>query len=365
MYFHIPTKVYIGSNVVTQHGAELASFGKKALIITGKTSAIESGALRDITNELQALHIDYHIFNEVTANPETHIVQRGSEQMKAQNCDFLIAIGGGSPIDTAKAISLQVANKLDISELYSTEKHKTGFPLVAIPTTAGTGSEVTQYSVLTDSHTKIKAGFGSEHAFPRLALCDAKYTLSCSETVTRDTAIDALSHLLEGIYSLKYNEFLLPFILQGIKLIYENLRECLQNPQDIRHREALLFASNYGGIVIAHTSTTLQHSIGYPLTSVFGTSHGLANGLVMKSIMNLYEPHLQGRLNPVFEYIKASKSQLFTWLDSLDMHFTGTIDDAFISVNLPAVMKSRNMALNPLTVSEAQIIDIYKGITET
>jgi len=353
----------MGNGVVTQHTADIASCGKKAFIVTGQSSAVNSGALHDVIEVLNNTDIKYHIFNQVSANPQTHIVQQGSKQLSEQNCDFIIAIGGGSPIDAAKAISLQVANKLDISDIYRVERHKCGLPLIAIPTTAGTGSEVTQYSVLTDSHTKIKAGFGSDHAFPSLALCDAKYTLSLSETVTRDTAIDALSHLLEGIYSNKYNQFLMPFILQGIRLIFQNLSECLQNPSSLPQRQALMLASTYGGMVIAHTSTTLQHSIGYPLTSLLGISHGLANGLVMKSIMNLYEPHLCGRLSMVFEYIQASKAQLFSWLDSLEMHLEGEIDESFLSQSLPQVMGSRNMALNPLNVSQEQIEAIYRGLT--
>jgi len=347
------------SGAVANHGAEIASCGKKAFIVTGRNSAKASGALDDVIAVLRKAGIGYHIFDEVSANPETETVRQGSILLKEQGCNFIIAIGGGSPIDAAKAISLMVANNLDIADIYKVERYKAGLPLVAIPTTAGTGSEVTQYSVLTNSSTKIKAGFGCEFAFPKLAMCDARYTLSASETVTRDTAIDAFSHLLEGIYSNRYNEFLMPLILRGLKLIYENLSQCLQEPRALRYREALMLASTYGGMVIAHTSTTLQHSIGYPLTSVFGVSHGLANGLVMKSIMELYEPHLCGRLDRVFEHLGVGKVGLFDWLDTLGMRFEGVIDEEFISGNLAAVMGSRNMALNPLQVTEEQVVRVY------
>jgi alcohol dehydrogenase len=307
-------------------------------------------------------NIKYTIFNDIMENPETAVVDKGCKVLIENDCDFVIAIGGGSPLDAAKAISLQSASEITINEIYDTTKHKKAFPIIAIPTTSGTGSEVTPYSVLNDSNTNIKAGFGSELIFPKIAFLDPKYTISLNKTITRDTTIDALSHLLEGIYSNKHNTYLLPIVLHGIRLIYKNLIPCLDNPADIECRKNIMLASNYGGIVIAHSSTTLQHSIGYPLTTEFGVSHGLANGLVMKKIMDLYEPHLHNRLDTLFDFLKISKKQFFCWLDSLEMKFIGKIDEDFISKRVPEVMRSRNMALNPLTVNEKQIIEIYSSI---
>ncbi|MCL1827788.1 MAG: iron-containing alcohol dehydrogenase, partial [Candidatus Cloacimonetes bacterium] len=236
------------------------------------------------------------------------------------------------------------------------------FPILAIPTTSGTGSEITQYSVITNRETSIKAGFGSEKCFPKVSFLDPKYTLSLNARVTRDTAIDALSHLLEGLYSNKYNEFLLPFIHTGVKLIYDNLSLCLKDLSCIKYRHNLMLAANYGGIVIAHTSTTLQHSIGYPLTTVFGVSHGLANGLVMRQIMNLYEPHIKDRTDRLFVKLNITKDAFFKWLDSFEMVFEGKIDEVFLKNRVPEVLKSRNMTLSPCVVNEQEITNIYKTL---
>ena len=262
------------------------NLGKKALLVTGKNSAQKCGALADVQKVLAELKIDSVLYDKVSENPVLETIIDGAEFFTKNNCDFLIGIGGGSPIDAAKAIALTAANKLDINSIYDTSAFKKTYPLVAIPTTSGTGTEATQYSVLTDAATQKKAGFGHDLAFPVLALVDPKYTLTLSQSVTLNTGIDALSHLLEGIYSNKRSPLLYPLICQGISLIYNNLSNVLDNPSDLDGRTALSQASLYGGITIAHTSTTLQHSIGYPLTSVLGVPHGLANGIVMQQIMD-------------------------------------------------------------------------------
>ena len=362
MNFHIPTKIHLSQNVLVNNAQDLTTHGNTALIVTGKSSAVKSGVLSELLPILDYHKIKYTIFNEIMENPDLNIVEKGKQIFKETNSDFIIAIGGGSPIDAAKAISLMVANDLNKSNLYDSTLHKSAYPIVAIPTTSGTGSEVTPYSVLNNTETNTKAGFGTPLIFPKVAFLDPKYTLSLNETITRDTAIDALNHLLEGIYSNKYNEFLIPFIQTGFKLIYDNLNFCLQNPQDINLRQALMQASNYGGIVIAHTSTTLQHSIGYPLTTEFGVTHGLANGLVMKHIMNLYEPAIKDRLALIWNYMNITKSQFFDWLDTFVMTFEGNIDYNFIQRRINEVMNSRNMALNPIKVKDYEIINIYKQL---
>ena len=362
MFFYMPTKVYFGESVIRNYGNEIQNYGVNALIVTGKNSAVKSGVIDDLEPLLNSLGIKFTIFNEIMENPEIKIVEKGKNIFLNNNCDFIIAVGGGSPLDAAKAISLMTANNLNNTEIYNAMLHKKAFPIIAIPTTSGTGSEVTQYSVLNNSETNIKAGFGSNLIFPKISFLDPSYTKTLNKTITRDTAIDALSHLLEGIYSVKYNEFLLPLIMTGVKLIFDNLKPCLSDLDNLKYREALMLASSYGGIVISHSSTTLQHSIGYPLTTVYGISHGLANGLVMKQIMELYEPYLNGRLDNLFNYLNITKLQFFDWLDSLEMSFNHCIDNVFIEKRVPEVLRSRNMALNPFAVSEKQIISIYHSL---
>ncbi|MCK9329844.1 MAG: iron-containing alcohol dehydrogenase family protein [Candidatus Cloacimonetes bacterium] len=359
MYFNIPVKIHFGKNSIKENKKELSSFGKKAFIVTGKHSAKKSGALDDLLEALNTLSIEFILFNEITENPNISSIEKGSLILKQNNCDFIIAIGGGSPLDAAKAISLMYANNLNKNNIFDNSLHKSALPLIAIPTTSGTGSEVTPYSVLTNNETQIKAGFGSPLMFPKISFIDPKYTISANKHITRDTAVDALSHLLEGIYSLNHADFLQPLIFKGIELIYNYLLPCLEEPDNYQFRENLMLASTYGGMVIAHSSTTLQHSIGYPLTTVYGLSHGMANGVVMKNMMNFYEPHLDNRLNKLFEYLRINKQDFFNWLDKLDLKFEHHITEEFLTARIPEVLNSRNMAITPVKVNEEQLKKLY------
>ncbi len=359
---YLPTRIIFGENAVRRGYVYLNQLGKKALLVTGKNSARQSGAWDDVLSVLNGLKIESVLFDEVRENPVLKIVMAGVEVFTQNRCDFLIGIGGGSPIDAAKAIALTAANGLTQDRIYDTSALKKTFPLVAIPTTSGTGTEATQYSVLTDSATLKKAGFGHDLAFPVLALVDPKYTLSLSEKVTLHTGIDALSHLLEGIYSNKRTPLIFPFIFQGIRLIIKNLPSALENPSDLAARTALSQASLYGGITIAHTSTTLQHSIGYPLTSVYGVPHGLANGIVMRQIMELYYPAVKAELDELFSFLQMSRSDFYSWLDSFQMHMETKLTPDFIEAKIPEVLASRNMANNPITASDQDIRDLYHSL---
>jgi alcohol dehydrogenase class IV len=213
--------------------------------------------------------------------------------------------------------------------------------------------------VLTDTKLQKKAGFGHDLAYPTLALVDPKYTISVSKTVTLHTGIDALSHLLEGIYSNKRSHLIYPLIYQGVSLIYHNLSIAINNPDDLSARAALMQASLYGGIAISHTSTTLQHSIGYPLTSVYNVPHGLANGIVMQSMMELYYPSVKQDLDGLFAFLQISKADFYDWLDTFAMSMDGKITPDFIEARIPEVLSSRNMSNNPIEIKAEDIRKIY------
>ncbi|HQC31454.1 MAG TPA: iron-containing alcohol dehydrogenase, partial [Candidatus Cloacimonas sp.] len=312
--FYCPTRIIFARNAVQKAKDHIASLGKRALIVTGKNSAEQSGALADVISVLTESGISYVLFDSITENPSLDIVMEGKSAFLQNECDFVIGIGGGSPIDSAKAISLASANSLGRDELYNTSAFKKAYPVLAIPLTAGTGTEVTQYSVLSDPLTKKKAGFGSDLAFPVLAVLNPKYTLTLPPKVTLHTALDALSHLLEGLYSNQRSPVVYPFIYKGIASIMKFLPLVLSQRENYLAREELMRDALYGGMVIAQGSTTLQHSIGYPLTSFYNIPHGLANAMVMEDIMELYYPAVHQELDDLFSYLQISKDDFYAWL---------------------------------------------------
>ncbi|MDP2173110.1 MAG: iron-containing alcohol dehydrogenase [Candidatus Cloacimonadaceae bacterium] len=364
--FYLPTRIFFGADALEQSRDHIQPLGRKALIVTGKAGAKQCGALDETCALLDDLGSKWSHFDEITENPVLEQVISGKKRFLQEDCDFLIGIGGGSPIDAAKAISLAAANDLGIDDVYDVSRFKKAYPIIAIPTTSGTGTETTQYSVLTDNAKQKKAGFGSELVFPSLAICVPRYTLSLPQNVTLNTGIDALSHLLEGIYSVKRNPLLYPLIQSGVKSIILNLPIALNEPGNLKVREELMRASLYGGMTIAHAGTTLQHSIGYPLTSLFGVPHGLANGIVMKDMMELYFPAVETELNAMFAHLGMSKADFFAWLEKLLPDTYIPLTEEEIECCTTEVMASRNMASNPFVVDADQVKTLYrKTLRET
>ena len=360
--FYCPTRIIFARNAVQKAKDHIASLGKRALIVTGKNSAEQSGALADVISVLTESGISYVLFDSITENPSLDIVMEGKSAFLQNECDFVIGIGGGSPIDSAKAISLASANSLGRDELYNTSAFKKAYPVLAIPLTAGTGTEVTQYSVLSDPLTKKKAGFGSDLAFPVLAVLNPKYTLTLPPKVTLHTALDALSHLLEGLYSNQRSPVVYPFIYKGIASIMKFLPLVLSQRENYLAREELMRDALYGGMVIAQGSTTLQHSIGYPLTSFYNIPHGLANAMVMEDIMELYYPAVHQELDDLFSYLQISKDDFYAWLHSLPFERKIEFSNDFIDKAIPQIISSRNMAFNPLLVSEQQVRNLLENL---
>ena len=360
--YFVSTKINFGKDCLKNNFGFNINNNDKPLIVTGKNSAVISGAQLDILEILDNKKIKYEIFNRITENPKLKTVHEGAECFLKNDCNLVIGIGGGSPIDSAKAISIIAANKLKNREIYNKQKINKAYPIIAVPTTSGTGSEATPYSVITDNDNNKKAGFSTPLIFPKVSFLDPKYTLSLSKIITRDTAVDALSHLLEGLYSKKRSKIVYPMIFSGVKIIFENLKNTMNNLGDLKLREKIMLASLWGGIVIAQTGTTIQHAIGYPMTTKFGISHGLANGVVMKAVMEKYYPAVKKDLDELFGFLNIGKNDFYDWLISLDLTVDKKNDSEFIENSIEEVISSHNMENNPIKVTENEIRNIYKTI---
>ena len=184
-------------------------------------------------------------------------------------------------MDFAKALSILLANpELRVPEIYDVEKYFKMLPVVAVPTTSGTGSEVTQYSVITDDDGN-KRGFGTSFTFPTYSFVDPTYTLTMPKSITMSTGIDALSHAIEGYVSKKSNPLVRLLAREAIRLIKENLETAMEKPEDFEAREKMMYASMLAGIVIAQSGTTINHAFGYPVTTFKRIRHGQATGLFL------------------------------------------------------------------------------------
>ena len=284
--FHMPTKVIVGENCVRKNWQELI-LGKKALIVTGKSSGKKSGALDDVIEVLENAKIPYHVYDKIENNPEINDMAIGGAFARECECDFIIAIGGGSPLDAAKAISVYATNvpnndsDFELYDIFKGVYKNKPLPMVAIPTTAGTGSEVTPYSILTLHKEQTKRSFSCADTFFKTAFIDGRYTLKLPLQVARNTAVDAMCHLIEGYTNKKASPSSDYMALEGLKIIGKHLNSLESGELDVSACTELLWASTLGGIVISQTGTTIVHSMGYSLTYFKDIPHGHANGLLL------------------------------------------------------------------------------------
>lgn len=339
--FRLPTKIIFGQDCVVNNSKEMFKLGAKALIVTGGSSSKRNGSLKDVTDALNNEGISFKVFNEIEQNPSVATVIRGGETAREMKADFIIGIGGGSPLDAAKAVAVIATNNLSPQELMSNKRDKPALPVVAVPTTSGTGSEVTPYSILTVDWAETKMSISGDDLFPVVALMDARYTLELPWDITANTAVDALSHSIEGFINKKATVFSDMLAIESIAIIGQVLKNI--NPDNITldEREELLYASMLGGVVIAQARTGVVHALGYPLTYYKDLPHGLANGIIMKAAMEFLAEESPEKVEVVLEAMDLTSIDEFgelmiKVLPKVDLKLTQQEQQLFITKTLQA-----------------------------
>ncbi len=278
---NMPIKVVSGQKAVKNNSHLLKAFGRKCIIVTGGSSANLSGALSDVESALQKERIEYTVFSKIGPNPRLDDCHEGAREAVSFGAEFVIGIGGGSPLDAAKAVAVYAANpsfsQNDIYA-YSLDERNRALPIVCIGTTAGTGSEVGRVSVLTSPETGRKKSISPDDCYPSLTFADPAYTQSMPFDITASTALDALSHVLEGYMSVKCGDIPTLFGEKAIELIWEGLSFLYETKAlpDEAMREKLYYGSLYAGITLAYCGTAFPHPLGYVLTENYGVPHGKA-----------------------------------------------------------------------------------------
>ncbi len=311
MNFVLPTRIVTGSDCVTKNAALLLEFGKKCIIVTGKKSAKLCGALDDMTRALGAVGIEWTLFDGIEQNPSYLSCKKASLLAIDFGAEFVIGIGGGSPLDAAKAVAVLATDKnMDEKTMYSSVWEKTPLPIVCVGTTAGTGSEVTPVSVITNS-SGMKKSFRAITTFPRLSFGDAKYTLSLSRDFTRSTAIDALCHCVESYFNRTANELSRCFAVRGVQILCEMLgKTATEEELSYDDREKLYCASIYGGLAISITGTAFPHAFGYFLTENHGVAHGNACGAYLPKFLEYNAVNAKELSESFFGSVGISRDEL-------------------------------------------------------
>lgn len=282
--FRAPAIIY-GIEASRTIGDYAPGIGRKALIVTD-THLNGMGILAGIKDSLTNAGVDFILFDQVTTEPVIDYVEEGLQVLEDNKCDFIISVGGGSSIDTGKGISVSASNKGSIRDFEGMNKiQKPGLPHLAIPTTAGTGSEVSQATIITDSGRDVKMLIISPHIFPRMAFVDPLLTVQMPLHITASTGLDALTHAIEAYVSVRAHSLTDALALHAIRLISEHLPQAWSDGTNIEARAHMMTAALEAGLAFTNSSVALVHGMARPLGAHFHIPHGIANAALLATVV--------------------------------------------------------------------------------
>lgn len=321
-HFVIPNHTVVGTNVLGEAAPLLKKMGNKAFIVTGRHVAV-SDMMKQLTALLDENGIGCVIFDGITGEPTDTMIENGVEMLKSSGCDFIIGIGGGSPLDSAKAIAAMAVNEGSIADYNGKEITGEILPLAAIPTTAGTGSEATKFTVITDSEKGIKMLLKGDVLVPKLAIVDSSFTVGAPKLVTSATGLDALTHAVEAYTSRKAFSMTDTLAVSAVKRIMKYLPIAYREPDNSLAREQMSIAALEAGICINNSSVTIVHGMSRPIGALFHVPHGMSNAMLLKECLSFavsgaYEKFANlGRETGVASDSDSDKTAAEKFIDSL------------------------------------------------
>lgn len=283
-----PTKLAFGAGVTNDAGAQIAALGiRSVLLVSGPGATRKSAGYAALEAGLAAAGVAHTSFDRVPPDPSAEAVAEAAEAVRAGGHEALVAYGGGSPIDCSKSAALSVANGVPMLDLvYGRAKaSKPALPIIAVPSTAGTGSEMSSATVTTDLAAGRKMGFSSESIYPRLAIVDPANHVSMPRGITAATGLDALTHVVESYLSLNSNPYCDLIDLRAVSLIGANLADACDDGSNLAARSAMAFASSTAGIAFSQTGLGMVHGFAHPVGAKFGVAHGTANAIILPYVM--------------------------------------------------------------------------------
>jgi alcohol dehydrogenase class IV len=294
---HMPRTVYYGERAFDKVGEEAARFGRKALIVTDRIMD-KLGYIEQCQNLLQKAEVDAVAYTGIASEPTDEYVAEALTLLSGEQCDLVIALGGGSCIDTAKAVAVLSTNNGYIGD-YAFGKRRAAtrpLPLIAVPTTAGTGSEATDVTVITDTATDVKMMIKQQAFLPEVAIVDPILTVSSPQHTTAATGIDALTHALEAYISRKAQPLTDMLALSAIQLITENITAAYHNGDNMEARANMAYASLQAGMAFSNASVCLVHGMSRPLGALFHVPHGISNAMLLPVVLEFSREACTDRL---------------------------------------------------------------------
>ncbi|GGF90675.1 iron-containing alcohol dehydrogenase [Paenibacillus abyssi] len=289
--YELPTTIEFGNGSIKDLPDHVKRLnGTKVLLVTDP-GLQKAGVADRLAVILQNGGIAFHVYSDIQPEPDIEGVMRGRDEATSEGCDCVVGLGGGSALDTAKAIGLMLGNEGHIRDYVGIGKvpHK-GRPVIAVPTTAGTGSEITVWSVLSDKTAKVKLSVGSPFNFPDLAICDPELTLSLPPHITAATGMDALTHALESYVNKATQPISEAMSIQSMRLIIRSLRFAVAQGDNLAARYDMLLASLMAAMAFNPTRLGLSHALAIPLGARFHIPHGTVNAILLPEVMGYNIP---------------------------------------------------------------------------
>lgn len=378
--FQTTSRIIRGAGTLSEVASEILRLKKSKVMVVTDPGIVAVGIVAKLEKILAAANIGYTIHDQIEPDPPLQLAVETAEKLKATATDLVIGIGGGSAIDIAKVAAVLVTNEKEINSLIGIDLvEKAGLPTIIIPTTAGTGSEVTPIAILSDHDEKLKKGIVSPYLFPTIALLDPELTVGLPPAVTAATGMDALIHAVEAYTSKNSDSLTDVFACRAMELIFSNLRKAYNDGSDITARTNMLEGSLLAGMAFANAGVTAVHAFAYPIGAEFHIPHGVANSIMLTPVM---EFNMSGNLAKFAAISKAfghetsalsDKEAALLAVDSLrqlayDLNIPKHLSEFGIKgtdiAGLAAgVMKvTRLLDNNPRTLTVKDAEDIYKKV---
>lgn len=306
--FFIPKKIITGEDALAAAGDRIANMGKKALIVCGP-NVRKMAAAEKVMEELEKRETAYAVYSDITGEPTDRMIDNGARVYLEEACDFLIGIGGGSPLDAMKAIALKAVCGGEMADYMGVSVEAKLPPMAAVPTTAGTGSEATQFTIITDTKNDVKMLLKGESFMPDLAVVDPEFSVSAPRGVTASTGLDALTHAVEAYTSRKAQPLTDIFAVSAVRRIFQNLPEAYENGSSRNARKEMALAALEAGIAFNNASVTIVHGMSRPIGVLFHVPHGTSNAILLHPCLKYVMDGAVERFAVLGREIKAAGSQ--------------------------------------------------------
>lgn len=282
----IPPMVITGVGATEHAGEQAKRVGARAALVVTDIGIVKLGYADELVNQLREVGIGVSIFSDVTPDPTLQNVSDGLEQYRDEGCDLIISIGGGSAIDCGKAIAIKLTNDGELADFMGVDRvPNPGAPLIAISTTAGTGSECTKATVITDSKRNVKMMLSSPCIVPQVAIIDPILSLTTPPHLTSAVGVDALTHAIEAYISKRAQPITDALALKAIRMISGSLRQAWADGANIKARTEMMIAASIAGMAFSNSSVALVHGMSRPIGAYFHVHHGLSNAVLLLDVM--------------------------------------------------------------------------------